>query len=141
MAKLPTINTLRKEDMPDAPEWMGPLITQLNSFMSSVYYALDRDITFDENIAASLKQISFTTRSDYTSASPVTAGFEVKKIFNPLKSKPVGVHLVKIVDLTAYKVITNPVTIHWDYLDGYVNIRYVTGLADSNKYEINLLIL
>jgi len=141
MAKLPSINSLRKEDMPNSPDWIDPLLTQLNSFMGSVYRALDNDITVNDNIAASLKQISFTTRSDYTSASPVENGFEVQKIANPLRKKPVGVMLVKTVDLTHYKTITNPVNIYWDFLDGYINVKYVTGLIDSNKYELNLLII
>lgn len=127
--------------MPDSPDWVDPMLTQLNSFMSSVYYALDNDITINDNIAASLKQISFTTRSDYTTATEKTDGFETSKIANPLRTKPVGVHLVKIVDLAQYKTITEPVTIFWDYLDGYINIKYITGLTDSNKYEINLLII
>jgi hypothetical protein len=117
------------------------MLSQLNAFMSSVYYALDKDITINENVAASIKQISFTTRTDYSSASPVKDGFALQKIYNPLKTKPVGVHLIKITNLTSYKIMTDPVTIHWDYLDGYINIRYVTGLEDSNKYELNLLIL
>jgi len=141
MAKLPTINTLRREDMPDAPDWVTPLLTQLNSFMGSVYYALDKDITVNENLAMYAKQIKFTTRSDYTTATPTEDGFETQKIYNPLKSKPLGVHLVKIVDLTSYTIITDPVSIFWDYLDGYINIKYVTGLTNSNKYELNLLIM
>ena len=127
--------------MPDAPDWMDPLILQLNSFMGSLYHALDNDLTINDNIAMSLKQISFTTRSDYTTASPLESGFEVKKIANPLRTKPVGVLLVKTVDLEQYKTITDTVSIHWDYLDGYINIKYVAGLKDSNKYELNLLIL
>jgi len=127
--------------MPNSPEWIDPLLQQLNSFMTSVYHALDKDITVNENIAASLKQISFTTRSDYSTASPVADGFEVQKIANPLRTKPVGVILVKVVDLTSYKTITDPVNVFWDYLDGYINVKYITGLLDSNKYEINLLII
>jgi len=141
MARLPSINSLRKEDMPNSPEWIDPMLQQLNSFMSSVYHALDNDITINDNIAASLKQISFTTRSDYSTAVVKTDGFEVQKIANPLRSKPVGVLMVKIVDLVNYKTITDPVNIHWDFLDGYINIKFITGLIDSNKYEVNVLIL
>lgn len=141
MAKLPSINTLRVEDLPDAPDWVTPMLTQLNSFMGSVYRALDKDITVNDNIAASLKQISFKTRSDYSTSVTKTDGFNVQKIYNPLRTKPVGVIMTSIVNLTNYAVITDPVSIHWDYLDGYINIKYVAGLADSTKYEINLLIL
>lgn len=141
MAKLPTIKSLRREDIPDAPEWMTPMFTQLNSFMSSMYYALDKDLTFNDNIASSVKQISFITRSDYLTATPLSGGFEVQKIYNPLKVKPVGVILVKATDLTAYSIITSAISINWSFLDSYININYVTGLVPSNKYELNLLII
>jgi len=129
-----------REDLKDAPDWIVNLLTPLNSFMSSVYYALDNDLTFTENIASSVKTISFTTRSDYSSASPVSDGFDTQNVFNPLKSKPVSVQIVKITDLTNYNIITNAVTLYWEYLDGYIKIKYCTGLADSTKYELNLLI-
>ena len=129
-----------REDFKDAPEWITGLLTPLNSFMSSVYYALDKDITFQENISAAIKEIKFTTRSDYSSADPKTDGWVIQQVYNPLRIKPSGVHIVRVIDLTAYSVVTDPVTLFWDYLDGYIKIKYVTGLADSNKYQLNLLI-
>lgn len=140
MSKLPTIKALTREDLKDAPDWIIGLIDPLNSFMRSTYAALDRDITFTENIASALKEISFTTRSDYLTATPLDSGFDIQQIYNPLRVKPTAVHLGKIVDLTGYKVITNPVFIYWEFLDGYIKIKYVTGLAPSNKYQLNLLI-
>lgn len=141
MAKLPSIKVLSREDLKEAPEWIVKLITPLNSFMQSVYYALDKDITFSENIAAAVKEVKFVTRSDYTTAPVKTDGWDTLQIYNPLDTKPIGVYLIKIVDLTAYKIITEPVMVHWDYLDGYIKLTYITGLKDSNNYQINLMIL
>jgi len=129
-----------REDFKEAPDWIIGLLTPLNSFMSSVYYALDNQLTFSENISSAIKELSFTTRSDYSSADPKTDGWEDRKIYNPLSVKPQGVILVKIVDLTNYKVITDPVNVFWDYLDSYVLIKYITGLDDSTKYKVNFLI-
>lgn len=137
MANLPTIKSLRREDIPDAPEWVGSLLTPLNSFISSVYYALDKDITFTENIASSIKEVTLTTRTDY-STNP--ENFEKISIANPIRTKPVGVQLVKIANLGTYAPIYSSTSLHWDFLDGYVRIHYVSGLDNSVKYGMNLLI-
>jgi hypothetical protein len=54
MSRLPAKFTLRVEDFPDAPGWFSGVISQLNSFMSSVYNALNADLTFGENFRAQI---------------------------------------------------------------------------------------
>lgn len=140
MAKLPSIKNLMVEDIgKDAPEWFRNFLTPLNSFMSSVYFALDRDITFTENINSSIKEISFTTEADYTVAVP-PLGWIVQSIANPLKKKPVGAVLIGITNLTDYSIITLANQINWYYSEGSIKINYVTGLKNSTKYKITLLI-
>jgi len=141
MAGLPPIRRITKEDLRDAPEWVTFLLYPLNTFMESVYSALDANLTLGDNISGCGSCfISFKTRSDYGTASPLTDGFEMQTVSSPLKYKPKSVVAGQVTEIDKYSVITDPVTIHWDYLNGLIRVKYVTGLTASKKYRINLLI-
>ena len=126
--------------MPNAPDWITSLITPLNVFMEEVYQALDRDLTLGSNIKGAIRTISFTTKSDYTTADPVTDGWRVQEINDPIGVKPEVVAIGKVTNLTNYKIVTDPVSLNWDYLNGVIRIQHIAGLDDSTKYEIKLLI-
>jgi len=65
MAQLPNQKRILKEDLREAPSWIDKLLYPLNSFMESVYFALNRNLNFQENIASQIYEIEFTTASDY----------------------------------------------------------------------------
>jgi len=142
MAKLPNQKRVLREDLKDAPSWIDRLITPLNSFMESVYYALNKNITFNENIASQIKEIEFTTLSTYSTASPKIDGFQVIQFPHSLKNKPFGVTIQQITEKSGtYNPITSPVCIDWYDNNGVININYITGLEDSKTYIIRLLVL
>lgn len=140
MAKLPSVKRLVREDIPNAPEWIDTLIDPLNTFMEEVYYALDRDLTLNENIIGGVSTIQFKTRSDYTTAVDPLDGWEIQKLFDPISVKPEFVGIGQITDRDEFTIITAPVSLSWDWLDGEVRIKYIAGLTDSKRYEIKLLI-
>lgn len=141
MASLPPVRRITKEDLRDAPDWINNLLYPLNTFMEAVYSALDANLTLGDNVAGAVSTISFTTRTDYLTASPLTDGFVTQNVSNPLKYKPRAVIVGQVIETEKFKTITDPVNIHWDYLNGSIRIKYVTGLEVSKKYEINLLVM
>lgn len=141
MSKLPTIRRIVKEDISNPPVWIDQLINPLNTFMEQVYNALDRDLSIGENVRGTFRTISFTTRSDYLTASPLLDGWEIQKVQDPIGTKPTIVAIGQTTDVDSYKTITSPVGISWDYLNGVVRINYISGLLASKKYEVKLLIL
>jgi len=140
MATLPSINNINKEDIPDAPAWVESLINPLNTFMREVYYALDRDLTINENMIGAIRTISFTTRSDYLTAPVKEDGWVQQSITGPINVKPSIVALGKITDTATFKVTTSPTGIDWDYLNNDLRINYIAGLKPSTRYEVILLI-
>lgn len=129
-----------REDIPNAPEWIDALINPLNTFMEEVYFALDRDLELETNVKGAIRTITFTTRSDYSTANPATNGWIIQKINDPIGRKPECVAIGQVTDKDSFSVVTDPVSCNWDYLNGVVRINYIAGLADSTKYEIKLLI-
>ena len=67
-------------------------------------------------------------------------GWVVQSVANPMKYKPSAVTVGQVIEKEKYTVITDPVTIHWDFLNGSIRIKYMTGLESSTKYEVKLLI-
>ena len=134
MSKLPSIKKILKEDIKDSPAWMDPVLYVINRFMEEVYGALNKDITFQDNIAASIKTITFTTKSTY----PV---FEVQKIANPNKTSPIGVVLLKAANQSNNQIIGNAIGVDWDFLEGNIRILNVSGLQPSIKYQLSFLVI
>lgn len=139
MAKLPTIRKILKEDLKEAPDWVERMLYPLNTFMETVFYALKNDITFSENIRSAIKTFSFTTKSTYGTA-PKSDNWIPIKFANPLKVTPTGVLLMRL-KADDGSIITDPITIHWDFTAGELTIGYVTGLAASKKYSLTLLVI
>jgi hypothetical protein len=138
MAELPSVKRIVREDIKDAPEWIEGVIGPINTFMEEVYYALNADLTVGQNLRGALKSINFATRSTYNTDP---ANFDVIKFINPMPVKPQVVCLGGIVNRDDFSIITNPITIDWDFYDGQIRIRYVAGLTANKRYELKLLIL
>ncbi len=61
MAKAPKNSSIKKEDIPESPEWLEKLILPLNSHMLDVYNCLANGITLADNQSAMIKTIEFKT--------------------------------------------------------------------------------
>jgi hypothetical protein len=139
MAKLPSIKRIVKEDIQDAPEWIDQLISPLNTFMEEVYFALDNQLSIGDNIRGSLTKITVRTLSTYGN-TPVTDNWEVVNINNPIGVRPQIVSVGQVTDLNTFLPVIDPVGVAWDFLNGIIRLKYISGLEPSKKYEINLLI-
>lgn len=138
MAVLPSVKSIRQEDIgPQAPDWIGLLLGPLNTFMESIYSALRKDITFTENIACNIRDFTIQTKSTYS-----TGGWELITFPSGLRTKPSGVLLLQVVDQTdPYTPMTTAVSLDWQDLSGNIQIRYISGLADSKKYLLRVLVI
>lgn len=128
--KLNTINRIRREDLPKAPEWIDPIINILNNFIEQVYSAFNKDITFSENINCQIK----TVLIKYTD-------FPYK--FNcTLKVKPSCVFLGKVEKKSgAHETITNATSIDWLYDAGNIVVYNIAGIDATSQYYVTMLII
>lgn len=140
MAKLPTTKKLLIEDVQPPSEqedWVRRLLWPMNSFMTSVYGALNKDLTLTENIDASIREIEFETDSAYTSGTWTNLQFP-----RNINHKTNGVLLLQIYDKSdPYAAIINATSISWLDINGTINITYVAGLANSTNYFARFLII
>lgn len=147
MAKLPVVKRLTREDFPEAESWIEKLIYPLNQFMEGTYAAINRSLTFADNVAGEIKEFIFTTKSTYAGTA---ATWEVLEWQRTLKNRPQGLLLLQMTQLTVtgtttplgtYTPIEGDVCLDWNESNGLVTIGLVRGLAASTKYRLRVLLI
>jgi hypothetical protein len=135
--KLPQLQRILREDIPEAPSWIAKLLGPLNSFIDSLYNGLNKNITHDENIDCQLRDLAFTTSSTYTSGDWSTISFK-----RSTKQKAKGVILLDIrIDQDYFSPITSATSLSWQEVNGNIQIEYIAGLANSTTYTGKVLII
>jgi hypothetical protein len=137
MAVLPTVKGIRREDLgPEAPSWVDQLLSPLSSFMEAIYSAFNKQITFTENIACKFQESTFTTSSAYS-----TGTFDPIIFPSGLRGRANGVIALSATDQTNKLVIKKAVSLAWEDLSGDIKINYITGLENSTKYFVRMLVI
>lgn len=104
--------------------------------MESIYSALNRQLTFQENITCNLRELVVNTASNYTTGTFTPITFPT----NLRGRKPIGVLILQITESTG-AVITNAVTPSWVDLSGQIQINYISGLENSKQYTVLFLVV
>jgi hypothetical protein len=133
MGKLPSIKKILREDVKDAPAWINAVIEPLNQFMENVYSALNKNITFSENIASFVKELTYKTTSAYPTVETV-------EFPNILRTKASGILVLQAVEKSTYTPAAGPVYVPWVEDNGTILISSITGLQADTTYVIRLLV-
>lgn len=132
--RLPTAKKVLREDVKDAPGWIVPLIDTLNTFMETIYQAMNRNITFHENISCMLKELTYKTPSTYPT------GVADMEFTSALKSKAIGLWPIQVIERTTYLPPPGPVWVPWVEDNGVIIVGTITGLEADKTYTVRLLI-
>lgn len=133
MAALPPIKRLAKEDFPEAPKWVDRFLYPLNLFMDSVYAALSRTLTFEENILSQKEK--FQIRAGATPADNVYT-FSLR-----MKAKPEMLFLGQCVESgDDPDPIEQPIHVEWLFDGVNVQITSVYGLTSGTLYDFTVLL-
>lgn len=135
--KLPQVQRILREDIPEAPSWIAKLLSPLNIFIDALYSGLNKNITHDENIDCQFRDLGFTTLSTYTSYD-----WDVISFTRTTKNKAKGVILLDIrVDSDYFSPITSATSLSWQEVNGKIQIEYIAGLANSTTYTGKVLVI
>ncbi len=117
---------------PEAVGWFNDALPEMNQFMNSTTFALDKQLTREANLASQVKTIPVDTAN-----SPFPLTFDCTLSTAP---KHLWVTQAKIV--TPGGVFTGPRDAsHWELVSGNkIKLYDVTGLAANTKYTITLVI-
>jgi hypothetical protein len=119
-------------EVPDEASWFSDAEPQLQSFVSSVTYALDKKLTRSENFASQKKVLDVNTVH-----SPFPLTFDCT-----LSTQPEEIRVAQVQIVTTGGTLTGAVTAaHWDLQPGNkIRLYDITGLASNTQYTITLII-
>lgn len=135
MAKLPSVRRIAREDLRDKeiPKWVDQLLRLINNFFENVYSALDRNITFNENIR--------TQEKSFTITAGATATDNQYSFLLDLPIAPSGVWVIKALETdNPTTPVTSAVFVWWRRESNNLYIESIAGLTNGTKYTITILI-
>ena len=137
MARLSAVSKIRREDVPEAPDWFGRFLGTINSFFENVVLALNGRLTFADNIQSQTKVLGFTTSSTYISGDDFpTLKFQTTL---PVKAQALLIlQIQKADDIT--QLIAGGTSLKWFEVERQININFVSGLEDSTDYTLRVLL-
>jgi hypothetical protein len=121
-------------DYKEAGSWINNFIYQINLFFDSVYNALDKQLTFGENIKGQINTFNIQAGA--------TPDLNNTSFLTDIDS-PSGVIVIssKLVS-ASYTVLTSTVAIpSWRFDKGTIFIDSITGLTAGNNYAITVLVV
>lgn len=135
MSKLPSIRRILKEDYQDAPPWFDRLALTLNVFMENVYGALNRNLSFPDNIRSQKKSFRITAGA--------TPDVNVYTFTLENTWRPEGLIPIKVAQVGGtYTPLLSAVTMSWRAGDdNTVIIDAITGLTNGAVYDFTVLII
>lgn len=137
--KLPSFNRILREDLKEAPTWVDKIIYPVNSFFENIYHALNKGLTFEENIASQIKELSFTTSSGYNGT---VAQWRVINFTSLLKKRAKGLIILQLSQVEAvYTPIEDDVSMDWQDVNGDIQIGLIRGLTASKSYQLRVLLI
>lgn len=128
MAKLPPISRFLREDFP-GQDWIDKLLWPLNQFMNTIYGAMNKNLTLNDNCACQIKTISVTSDGSGNASTSFAWG---------LSAIPTDVWVSRVTTTSG----SNPsgaVGILWEYDGTKISVGTIFGLANSSTYNIRII--
>lgn len=138
MAKLPLIQSIKREDFKeiskDLGEFLDHLLRPLNLFIGSVYDALNGNLTFGDNITA--------VKKEFTLVAGATAADNTFTFTHTLKKAAEGLLLLQVIQIADnYAPITSAVYLSWRKGVQQIVIDSITGLTAGETYNFTVLVI
>ena len=131
--KLPNVQKILREDVKEAPSWLGSMLDPINGFMQIIYQALSKNISLQDNIACQVKELTYITPSTYPTMSNISFP-------STLKTKATGLMLMQIVNKSTYIPVLTAVYVPWIEENGQIIVYPIVGLAASTTYNVRLVV-
>lgn len=125
---LPDVRRLNREDFPDAPGWLDPMLNTINSFMDSVYNIFNRNVSLSDNLNFQLLTLNVET--------DVNGDIQPIKVKTSVRGRVNGLIVIRAISDSG-----NSQAPFVDYIqsDNIITISKIAGLNISTKYKIIML--
>lgn len=115
---IPSLTTIRIEDLPSQKDWIGKLLLPLNQFLLSVTSAINGNISFGDNIPCQTQSLKFVYGS--------SADFPKAFVWS-LSAAPVELRVCSATEDS----VAIAVVIAWSYSGGQVSVSNIYKITSS----------
>lgn len=127
--KLGSVTRIRKEDIPESPEWIDKLIDPMNRFFELVYIAMNRKLTIEENISGEFHTADLTAEE-----LPYEFSIDIGR-------KPSAVFIAQIYEKKDdQKAATSPHVVDWKISNVGIKVVSITNLTPNTRYIVKFLV-
>ena len=137
--KLNTHWALTADSFPINDQWVPTLLNPLSNSFTDVYLALNGNLTIGDNIVGTRKTITFTTSPTYTAGKFTSFTFPWPA---GLRNPPYEIRVGKVSVPSPQSQPLTAITINnWVFnaASSSITVLYVTGLANSTTYTLNIV--
>lgn len=126
MARIPVIQQLQRSDFPDAPAWISKLLYPLQLFMTSVIGALTNQLTYQDNFACAINNLTFVAAA--------SADLNTFTFIWPFSRQPVSLTM----HITRTDGVFSPIypVPSWTLINNNITINGIQGLTTGVSYQI-----
>lgn len=135
MATIPPIRKLYLEDYASQKSWIGPLLTTVNLFMTTVVEALTKELTLAANSTSDIRKVTLSSVPTPTASTFITWGRSVP---------PVAIVVGNVGLLSgAYTTISAAIQVQWnmDPSGKSIQITNVVGITPTSAVPYNLTLI
>lgn len=127
---LPDTRRLNREDFQDAPNWIDPMLTVINTFMDSVYNIMNRNISLTQNLNIQIVAINVETDTN-SDIKPV-------KLKTTVRGRVAGVSVIRVITTDTSSI--SPF-VSFTQNENILTISNIASLNSNEKYKIILLVI
>lgn len=126
MAKITSPQQLQRSDFPEAPSWISKLLYPLQLFMTTVVGALTNQLTYQDNFACVVNQVTFRAAA--------SSNLNTFSFIWPYPRQPIElvIHVTRTDGVydSIYPVAS------WNLVSGSISVNGVQGLTSGVLYNI-----
>lgn len=119
------------ESFPKQIDWIGPLLSSLNTFISEVVIGITNNLSIADNLFQEIKEIKFKNEA-------VTFPLKFRTKF---ASFPKGFAVIYLYDNDLNEMSGEFPIVKWTYNNNEFIISSMTGLTADKTYTIRLLVI
>lgn len=130
---LPDVRRLNREDFPDAPSWVDPMLNTLNAFMDSVYNIMNKNLSLVYNFNIQIVTVAVSTDGN-GDISPVKQKLAIR-------GKVRGLVVIRVLKEANDQTSIQAPYVEWSQSEDILTITNIASLNTDKKYKIVLLVI
>ena len=132
----PRLKKIKREDMPGSREWIDPLLLVVNQTTQTLNAAFGGQLELASNVAGDVRDLEVLTGPNYTLGI-----MPLVKLRPTITTRARACQILQVIDLDDVDaILSGPYEADWRDIGGELQIRWISGLDGSKRYQVRVFI-